>query len=228
MPTRAELAARDDKAKKIINGLRFVTPEQLAYWLKVSDSTARRILNHFVDRSICKMFSEQKPTVYRLSDSEARRVGAETRARWYSAPAMHQYLVRNAFEIYYRKHVSDSFRILDRSRVMPFGLLCQKAEHAARLNDELVLVVIDDYLMSPDRIGFILDRVHETQNNRLYLDRVKRTGKTVVPTWRNAIKKVLVVTNFQAQTELFEKSFSKSPLNVPHEIHLIDPIWSIA
>lgn len=225
---RKAITERDRDALDVIKRLRFATREQIAYWINETPITAFRIIKALMARSLVRVYSDQKPHIYRLSDSGAAITGADYQQRWHSGSAMHQYLMRNQFEINYRKNTDPDFKMVDRLRLKSFGLNCQVGEHPARLNSELVLVIIDDYLMRPSRVNVVLDRPHETKNNAQYHERIKATGKVVIPTWRNAIKRIIVVTTYEQQLPVYKRSFSRKPLNMDYELLSIKPLWSIA
>ena len=228
MPRTINLSDGDIDALDILKRVRFVTVEQLSYWLKVSPTSAYRRLRSLAASRLVKVFSEFKPHIFRLSDSGLNRMGLAYQARWYSAPSMHQYLMRNEAEIFYQTNIESDFRLVDRGKVRPFGLTCQVGEHPGRLRGELVLVLIDDYLMSPDRVLTVLDRVHETKNNREYIERIRTGGRAYVPTWRNAVKRLILITTNQPQITTFEVAFRKKPIKIPFEIHLVPGLWNVS
>ncbi len=222
------ISESDIEALNEFKRLRFATREQFAYWGGLSPSSAHRVIAKLLEASLLKVYSEQRPHVYRLSDSAAAIVGAEYQQRWHSANAIHQYLMRNQFEIFYRGHKEPDFRMVNRNRLKSFGLNAQVAEHPARTGNELTLVVIDDYLMRPSRVHDLLDRVHETKNNELYLERVRQSGNAIIPTWRNAVKKVIVVTTFEKQLPVYRRAYSRKSIPLPHELYYLPAIWRLS
>lgn len=251
MPKKAlgTITEADRKALIVFKRLRFLTTEQLAYWLAVSPNAAYQRLKSLIGKGFVLESKEQQPFVYCLSKAGTNVMSVEYQSRWYSAPSMHQYLMRNEFEIYYQKEVDESFAMLDRRAWRRFGLACQVGEHIARVGAERVLVVIDDYLMNPARVGHLLYRLHETKNNLDYLEHVRTTGKSYIPRWCNAVKRVFFVSTHESQIDEFTQLYSSSVIEVtepltrsarssgakpkvvaqlPYEVHCIKPIWSVA
>lgn len=223
-----KLSDRDVESLEVMRRLRFVTAEQMAYWRGMTLNSARRYMAMLDEKGLVKVYRENRPYVYRLSDTGARYVNAEFQLRWHSAPAMHQYIMANEAEIHFRQTVDPSFEMVPPYRLRPFGLNTSVAEHPARMNGRLILTIIDDYNMRPGRVNHILTKTHKTDNNDEYQARVKRAGKAEVPRWENAVKEIIIVTTNPRREGVFSSHLTKKPIRMPYRIQVLEPVWRIA
>lgn len=225
-----------------IKKLRFVTAEQLVSIVGVTMTLVRRRLNNLMAKGYLASFKELKPYVYRLSHHGASFVGAEYQARWYSAAAIHQYLMCNSSVIWFKDNYPGvAYQTYSRSYMKDLGFNLAVSEHPGKLGDDRTLSIIDDYYMRPSRILKILERVHA---NRLmtptYQKRIENKTVDEAPVWKNYVTKVFVFSVSEPRLKLHQRYLTNSTTsrvvdaknsylkNITFSFNLIDPIWRIS
>ena len=242
-----------DKVLAVMKRVRFVTQLQLSQFLDCSLKTAHKHLNQLLELGQVEVLEGTRPAAYRLSTRVATALDVEYQRKWRSPAAIHQYLMKNEVELKMRDRWP-SFRMLSAESVKEKGLNLAKAEWPARFRNEegeafYALVMIDDYLMSPDRLRDSLLRKHKTANNPVYLQAVKEGKVDRVPRWDQYASYCFVFTTYTERVSVFEKAISEMydrttkrvivnkqvklvnrpiPDHVVFEVHSIDAIWKVA
>lgn len=179
---------------EVVFNRRFVTVEQLSEFLGGSVQSARLKIKKLSDYGYVDIHDELKPYVFSASAKGCVYLGMEVPKRLYSASAMHQYLMVNIVHLDMCKRLQ-GFRFIPRGECWGMGFFPSHGEHFAQYNKggkiSYMLVIIDDYMMSPSRIGRSFNRKHNppTKNK-------KRA--------RGFVEEVFVFTTSDKQKKSFE------------------------
>lgn len=211
----------------VIARLRFATAEQLLYWLPVDAlSSVRRGAIRLTDLGLLETRSDLRPYVYRLSSRGCALTGERYFRRWHSASAVQQYLLRNAIEIELREE-DPSARVQPRQGLSSIGLYPAHAEHAFVLPNKLDLflfVIVDDYLMTSNRILHKWNREHLRESQSAQVTSLKR--------WRDVSQACRVYTvcehHAKRHGDYLQRQWEKMQSPLPISVQLIEPIWGVS
>jgi len=193
----------------------FATSAQLRVWLDVDQSNISRALSDMVEQGLVET-TQNRPAVVYLTHAaysilQQPMPAGERHASWsVMAHACH----KNAFEIL--KNQQGEFRFLSRLSLLRQGLNPAHGEHAA-LDEEgkTWFVLLDDYMMAPDRIKRSWSRRH-TPNKKYWSD---PTGRV----WRDVAHHYVVVTTSEHQAERYRVYVADQ--GIPATVELVSAIW---
>lgn len=165
---------------------------------------------------------ELTPKVYRLSRSGAQLLEQTFSRDWYSASAIHQYLLRSEIEMQWQD-ISPKATIMPRPQLYKLGLNPAHAEHALYLpeNKSIHFFILDDYYIKPDRIRHKWERKH-TANTKYF----SSSDNSMVYRWNTISNAFSVYTTDKMQMDKHSKVVAK--YNLPAEIKHIKPLWTVA
>lgn len=202
----------------------FITQAQAARYLNKSLTTIRYVLNGLVSTRFLEVHQEIRPYVYRLANHGAAVAGVTKPRHWMSGNAIHQLIMRNEVELQLRsKNASASF--VPRLTCWSMGLFPAVAEHLFTYergdSNERALVMIDDYMMSPERCLHSLTRLHD-ENKSV-------TKGRLVLKWQDAINTMLIYSTNKDHCKRHESFIVSNRSLFPKavEVRYIPPIWEI-
>ncbi|EAR07570.1 MarR family transcriptional regulator [Reinekea blandensis] len=245
--------ARTEEVLILLKRVRFITYKQLAQYFGISQKNANKHINSMCEQKLLEPVPGARPSAFRMSTKAATAANVEYMRKWRSPAAVHQYLMRNEFELTMRQRWPD-FQMLTAGQVKSRGLNLAKAEWPARFTDDqgqvhLALVLIDDYMMHVDRLRHALIRKHETKNNDAYMAAFRAGKIDRIPRWDKYVSWLFVVTTFESRVDQFKSEASKlwtkttkkifingkhetvnleMPDRVNIEVQSLKPIWRIA
>lgn len=183
-----------------------ITTAQMAQFLSCSEDAIRQRTAEAVARNLIEAHREVRPYVWRLTAGGADRLGVSFQRRWLSASAMHQYLMRNAIELNFRR--SGKYAYFDRVELHRMGFHPAVAEHVLTTEQDgknlRTLVIIDDYLMPLKQMGKKLARVHSPQK-KYYSGEPRQ--------WFHLIDRLVIFTTDAARVELHRKALKDEIIN---------------
>lgn len=182
------------------------TTAQMAQFLNCSEDAIRQRTAEAVARNLIEAHREVRPYVWRLTASGAARLGVSFQRRWLSASAMHQYLMRNAIELNFRR--SGSYAYFERVELHRLGFHPAVAEHVLTTEQDgktiRTLIVIDDYLMPLRQMGKKLARIHNPQK-KYYSGEPRQ--------WIHLIDRLVIFTTEKERVELHRKALKDEIIN---------------
>ena len=171
----------------ILNRLNIATLTQIGYWLGHADkSKVSRLCKKLENEAYIESSRLLKPFAFRLSSKGANYLGASYKSAWPSFAATQQIVLKNEVEMQLRSHYPKSVHIR-RQYLWKLGLSPALGEYAFKNEDQLFLVLLDDYLMDSKRILHCLTRNHSP--NQRYYDATVGGGNV---TWQAYADKVFV------------------------------------
>lgn len=200
--------------------LRFATLEQLTYWVDVQRPAVTKTLQRLLDLGFVEVERGYRPHIYQATTSGIRAAGGIPPGgkRYYSFPVMAHHCHRNAAEIRLRHHYA-GFTFLDRHEVYQLGMSPAIGEHFGRDDDGIgTFVLLDDYLMQPQRITHCWQRPH-TPNTRYFdLDqgRVRR--------WADVASRFVVAATDRYQYERHKSFVVNLPAERPALLY-VEGLW---
>ena len=207
-----------------ISHCRYATHSQLTASCGKSASHTKGMINSLISMGLVDANREFSPFAYSLSAKGCALLNKGKPKHFVSANAIHQHLIRNQIEIQMREK-GTSARFLDRKSCWDIGVFPSVGEHLVSYNANgtlaYALVIIDDYLMQPERLPHRLNRLHDK-------DKAKVKGKHII-NWLDVTNLVFIyVTDKQHLTN--HKNFvrkSKRTLSAKTVVRYIDPIWKL-
>lgn len=202
----------------------FATQTQLADYLDRSVSVARHAINELVDARFLEAHREIRPYVYRLSSHGATITGTTKPRHWMSANAIHQRILRNTIELELRNKHPDA-RFVERRQCWKQGLFPSIGEHLLNRTidgkTERSLVLIDDYMMAPNRIAHCLHRHHDKEKSV--------SAGTLVLRWTDVVSRVLVCCTDEKHAGLHEQFVqnNQDELSKPVIVTHVPPLWEL-
>jgi transcriptional regulator with XRE-family HTH domain len=202
----------------------FATQSQLAEYLDRSINVARHAINELVDSRFLEAHREIRPYVYRLSSHGATVAGVTKPRHWMSANAIHQRILRNTIELQVRVK-NPTAHFVARRNCWGQGLFPSVGEHLLvhpkEGKNERMLVLIDDYMMSPARIMHCLNRLHDK-------DKSVSAG-TIVLRWTDVVSRVLVCCTDANHAALHAQYIetNRDNLGRPVIVTHVTPLWEI-
>ena len=203
---------------------RYATHKQLTAYSGKSASHAKGIINTLISMGLIDVNKEFNPFTYSLSRKGYAFKNKGKPKHFVSANAIHQHLVRNQIEIQMKEKDSQA-RFVARKSCWDMGLFPSVGEHLISYNANgklaYALVIIDDYLMQPQRLTHRLNRFHDR-------DKTKVKG-THTLRWLDVTSLVFIYVTDKVHLsnhEAFVRS-SKDTLGAKVVIRYIEPIWRL-
>lgn len=215
-----KLSERDACLIKTLARLKFATREHLAYWCNIPSITVFRRLAFLQDAKLVDSDAHQRPTIWTVKNLAAAVMltslpSGGRRASWsVMAHACH----RNEVEILLNKSKdSKGFHFLDRQSFWKLGLNPGHGEHGGQdAAKRAYLVLLDDYLMKPERIGHTWERAHHPP---------KRAFSGGRPgTWSKIVNYFIVATTDEFRAEKHAAWIERH--KIPARVITIKPLWS--
>ncbi|KAF0190498.1 MAG: hypothetical protein FD165_2666 [Gammaproteobacteria bacterium] len=201
--------------------LRFATLDQLTYWVEVQRPAVTKTLQRLLEQGFVEVERGYRPHIYQATTSGIRAADGVPPGgnRYYSFPVMAHQCHCNAAEIRLRKHYA-GFTFLGRHEVYKLGLSPAIGEHFGRGDDGIgTFVLLDDYLMQPQRITHSWQRPH-TPNTRYFdLDQGK------VRRWSEVASRFVVAATDRYQYERHKSYVVKIPDNRP-ALLFVEGLWA--
>ncbi len=200
----------------------FATQQQIAQYTGRSLNTIRPAINDLCEARFLEPHKELRPYVYRLSSHGSTITGKPKPRHWMSANAIHQRILRNAIEINMQER-NASATFVDRKQCWSMGLFPSVGEHLLNYRHEgknqRALVIIDDYLMAPERILKSLTRLHDKEKSYA-------SGHLVLA-WKDVVDMVMVYTTDPHHAELHQGFVSQllEFQHMPIVVRTIPAIW---
>lgn len=203
---------------------RYATHKQLTAYSGKSASHTKGTINTLISMGLIDVNREFNPFTYSLSAKGYAFQNKGKPKHFVSANAIHQHLVRNQIEIQMKEKDSQA-KFVDRKSCWDMGLFPSVGEHLISYNTNgeptYALVIIDDYLMQPQRLPHRLNRFHDR-------DKAKVKGAHTLR-WLDATNLVFIYVTDKAHVsnhETFVRS-SRGTLGAKIVIRYIEPIWRL-
>ena len=204
---------------KSLARVKFATRTQLAHWCGVHPSSASKRLIRMESANMITSDDHQQPTIWSIKHSAAALMltsmpAGGRRASW---SVMAHTCHRNAVEILLgAENATQGFRFLERQFFWRRGLNPAHGENGGVDQDKRAyLVLLDDYLMKPDRIGHTWARAHKPP--RQYFDGHRNI------TWSEIVNHYLVVTTDEVRAEQHAAWIERH--TIPARVLTIKPLW---
>ena len=164
-----QLSTTQRSLLEVLSRLQYATLSQLVYWLEPKQPTVTKTLQRLEECGLISVERGSRPYIYTATTAGFRAAGLPMPAnrRCVSWSVMAHHCHRNAAEIRLREHYRD-FRFHPRHALYALGMSPAHGEHYGQDGDgQGALVLLDDYLMPPERIPHAWTRPH-TPNTRYY------------------------------------------------------------
>ena len=215
-----KLSERDSCLIQTLARLKFATREQLAYWCSIPSITVFRRLTYLQSAKLIDSDANHRPTIWTVKNLAASVMltslpSGGRRSSWsVMAHACH----RNAVEILLNEAKdSKGFRFLDRQFFWKRGLNPGHGEHGG-IDDakRAYLVLLDDYLMKPERISHTWERPHHPPRKFI-------SGNRSV-SWSKIVNHYIVATTDEFRAAQHAAWIERH--EIPARVITIKPLWS--
>jgi hypothetical protein len=204
---------------KTLSRVKFATLSQLAFFCNVHLSTILRRLRVLKDAGIVASDENREPIIWTIKNLGARIAGTSLpcggrHAGW---PVKSHACHRNEVEIMlHAAKDSMGFRFIDRTTLFKRGLHPGKGEHGG-IDDakHAYLILLDDYMMKPERISHTWERPHQPPR-KFY------SGHRNV-TWNKVVNYFIVATTDEFRAEQHATWIEKHA--IPAKVITIKPLW---
>ena len=201
----------------------FATNEQSSVELDTSVSNSRNTIETLKTKGILNINKEYTPFIISLTRKGCVIAGVEKPKHYYSGQSIHQRLMRNKIEHELKKK-NGTARFISRTQCWDMGLFPAVGEHLLSItkddgNKELILVLIDDYGISPNRIEKMLARTHDEQKSVVKGDHSL--------TWTDAVKRLIIYSTMEKQIKNFKDYLNKNTFDkcASMDVRHIHPVW---
>ncbi len=202
---------------EILERLAFGTEEQLAYWSSYHVSTVSRALSGLKDMRFVACEKGLLPHIWYLTRKAGRlfQTALPSGLRKSSGAVMVHTVHRNQCEMVLREQYP-SFRFMDKAPLYRLGLDPSKGEHAGFHDQNIIFVLLDDYLMGSDRIGAALKRPHKKRPE--YCD---ASGAL---TWPDVFDYFFIATTDEVQMKRHRKWVDRKGIQA--KFLCMKPVWA--
>lgn len=204
--------------------IKFATINQLTTYANCNIKKSRQMLENLIRLKMIKKNTEYSPYVYSLTSKGHALSNQGKPKHFISGAAIHQALLRNNIEIEIKKRNPES-RFISRAGWWQRGIYPAIGEHGLKYKNkdkfEYAFILLDDYMMNPDRTLHSLLRKHD--KNKSYV------AGNLSYRWADIASTYLIYTTSQAQKERHLKFYNKhkSEFSIIPNFRIIEPIWDI-
>lgn len=195
----------------------YATAGQFAHWHQVSVSAISRVLAKLIDAGLVRCEDNSSPSIWRLSFRGASVIRTPLPAgrRYPSWSVMAHGCHRNATEIALQSRFPE-FGFLSRLALMKQGFNPAHGEHAGvDTRGTSTFVLLDDYLMQPERIAHSWGRRH-TPNRKYWPDPAGRV-------WGEVMQRFIIVSTDPLHLNNHREFLAEHPL--PADLLYVEALW---
>ncbi len=223
---------RTQLSKNIVKSLKeyqYLTRRQLCQLNNSYESNISKAVGKLSDSRIVEinnMFGQKSVLRAGLKADDYLAENLKYRNEWHSPAKIHQIVNRNEVIIELKKENPDA-RLVARPYLYKLGLYPSIGEHCIWMNNQMILLMVDDYGFPSKRIERSWTRKHKQDMRYFSIESLREQGRSFNPYWSAHADKMLIAVFSEKQKKKHLRFIDRNKLDFEIDIVFFEKAWEI-